>query len=561
MSEVTWVPRIGAEFAGYRLESLIGHGGMSIVYRAEHLRLGRTVAVKLLSPQLSEDESFRERFERESRLAASLDHPNIIPIYEAGDENGVFFIAMRYVDGADLKTRLNEGGRLDPDKVAPLIAQVAAALEAAHAKGLIHRDVKPANILIASGAGPGGADHVYLSDFGIAKHTTAAGLTKTGMFVGTADYASPEQIEGKPLDGRADVYALGCVVYEALTAERAYEKDSEVGMMYAHLLEGAPSVTAKLPELPPEIDGVVAKAMAKSRDDRYATPTELALAVGRALGTATGPRAAETVLAGGAATSDRPPPPPTEESASPPPAAGGRGRRPRVIALALAGAAVLAAAVVVPILVLTGGSNESASSTSSTTTTTNTTPQPRAPSTLLAVLLPTQIARDCTSTPKPSSGVVEAESCRAAEGAPESEPDAFDLTFYSSAGGLERAYQAAFKRADTGGNKIAKCSGTAGERVWIHVTTGKRGGRRFCYLDSSGTFVVVWTHEKLGSADHVDMLGSARQAGRAPTIFRSWWNPVNDFIGKCRPAISQEVCLSTINRLTGSVPGGGLPKR
>ncbi len=558
MGEVTWVPRIGAEFAGYRLESLIGHGGMSIVYRAEHIRLGRTVALKLLSPQLSEDESFRERFERESRLAASLDHPNIIPIYEAGDRDGVFYIAMRYVAGADLKTRLKESGPLEPDNAASFVAQVAAALEAAHAKGLIHRDVKPGNVLIASGAGPGGADHVYLSDFGIAKHTASVGLTRTGMFVGTADYASPEQIEGKQLDGRADVYGLGCVVYEALTAERAYEKDSEVGMMYAHLLEEAPRVTAKRPELPPEIDSVVAKAMAKSRDDRYATPTELALAVDQALHAGTGPQAAETVLAGGPAAAERPPSPPTGEPASPPAAAGGRGGRSRLVAVTLAGAAALAVAVAVAIVVFTGGDDNTSSATSpggGTSTTTS----PQAASTLLSVLVPTQIARDCISTPKPSRGVVESESCRPPEGASEAQPDGFELTFYPSARGLERAYQSTLEQAGTGGNRITKCGATTGERVWIHQATGKRGGRRFCYLDAQGNFVVVWTHEKLGSDDHVDMLAQATQEGRAPTIFASWWNAVNDFIGKCRPAISQDVCVTTINKLTGSIPGGGLP--
>ena len=155
MSDVSWIPRIGDEFAGYRLVSLLGHGGMSIVYRAEHIALERTVALKLLSPQLSDDEDFRERFQRESKVAASLEHPNIIPIYEAGGENGVFYIAMRYVDGADLKTRLKESGQLEAQQVVSFVAQVAAALEAAHARGLIHRDVKPANILIAPGAGRG----------------------------------------------------------------------------------------------------------------------------------------------------------------------------------------------------------------------------------------------------------------------------------------------------------------------------------------------------------------------------------------------------------------------
>lgn len=193
---MSWVPRIGAEFAGYKLDSLLGHGGMSIVYRAEHLSLGRTVALKLLAPQLSEDQAFRERFTRESRLAASLDHPNIIPIYEAGEEDGVFWIAMRYVDGSDAKNMLKQEGPLDPERAVDIIVPVASALGAAHGKGLVHRDVKPANILLA-GDGLDEDSHVYLSDFGVAKHSASRALTKTGIFVGTAEYASPEQIEGK----------------------------------------------------------------------------------------------------------------------------------------------------------------------------------------------------------------------------------------------------------------------------------------------------------------------------------------------------------------------------
>jgi serine/threonine-protein kinase len=306
VSDVHWIPRIGDEYAGYRLVSLIGHGGMSIVYKAEHIKLERTVALKLLSPQLSEDEDFRERFQRESKVAAALEHPNIIPIYEAGDENGVFYIAMRYVDGADLKTRLKQDGPLDAAQVASLVSQVAAALEAAHEKGLIHRDVKPANILIAVGAGVEGSDHAYLSDFGVAKNTAAAGFTKTGLFVGTADYASPEQIEGRELDGRADVYSLGCVTYEALTATPTYEKDSEVAMMYAHLLEPPPKLTEKRPDLSPEVDEVIAKAVAKSKEDRYARPTDFAVALKQAVAAgavgaaaaAPQPGGGETVLAG-----------------------------------------------------------------------------------------------------------------------------------------------------------------------------------------------------------------------------------------------------------------------
>ena len=308
---VAWVPRIGAEFGGYRLESLIGHGGMSIVYRAEHLSLERTVALKLLAPQLSEDEAFRERFLRESRLAASLDHPNVIPIFEAGEEEGVFFIAMRFVDGLDLKTLLKREGALPLDRTSSIISQVASALGAAHAKGLVHRDVKPANILLAAGYGDDEiSDHAYLSDFGVVKHGASRPLTQTGMFVGTAEYASPEQIEGKELDGRADVYALGCVVYECLTGMPAYDKDSEVALMYAHLLEPPPQVSPKRPDLPPQVDEVVANGMAKQRDQRYGTPRELAAALRDLAGTSARPVTSagptqlasnETVLAAGAA--------------------------------------------------------------------------------------------------------------------------------------------------------------------------------------------------------------------------------------------------------------------
>ena len=247
---ISWVPKIGAEFAGYRLDALLGHGGMSIVYRAEHIALGRKVALKLLSPQLGEDESFRERFIRESRLAASLDHPNIIPIYEAAEAEDTFFIAMRYVEGADLRAVLRQGP-IEPNRLVTIIDQTANALAAAHAHGLVHRDVKPANILIDRGDVRGEPDHIYLSDFGVAKQTAAPGVTRAGTFVGTAEYSAPEQIEGKELDARADVYSLGCMIYECLTGSTAYDKDTDVALMYAHLLEPPPQVSDRRPDLPP----------------------------------------------------------------------------------------------------------------------------------------------------------------------------------------------------------------------------------------------------------------------------------------------------------------------
>src|SRR5688572_4778011 len=215
----------GSVIAGYRIDSLIGRGGMAVVYRAEDMRLGRKVALKLLTPHLADNEQFRQRFIQESRLAASLDHPNIVPIYEAGEADGQLFIAMRYVIGSDLKALLTaEGGRLPDERTVQLIGQIGDALDSAHEAGLVHRDVKPGNILVAAGhdqSRPGHGDHVYLTDFGLTKRTSAlsGGLTGTGHFLGTVDYVSPEQIQGKPAGSGADMYALGCVLYECLTGQ------------------------------------------------------------------------------------------------------------------------------------------------------------------------------------------------------------------------------------------------------------------------------------------------------------------------------------------------------
>ena len=536
MSDVSWIPRIGDEFAGYRLVSLLGHGGMSIVYRAEHIALERTVALKLLSPRLSDDEDFRERFQRESKVAASLEHPNIIPIYEAGGENGVFYIAMRYVDGADLKTRLKESGRLEAQQVVSFVAQVAAALEAAHARGLIHRDVKPANILIAPGAGLEGSDHVYLSDFGVAKNTGAAGLTKTGLFVGTAEYASPEQIEGKELDGRADIYSLGCVTYEALTGAPTYEKESEVAMMYAHLLEPPPKLSERRPDLGFPVDEVIAKAVAKSRDDRYARPSEFALALRQAVG-ANAPVGPETILAGSALTAPaapaekpaEPEPTPTEPEPTPQPtaaAAAGASNRRKLIAGGGILAVIVAAGVLIPLLALSGGkssSPETAAARSTGAITAGTpTVAPEAAS-LLSVVAPSQVTKECTAQSAPANGAVETFVCVSAPTDPTSVPNAFRFSFYPRAQALLRAYGQEFTRARGAGNTLVKCgSAPAGERAWIHPT-GKRGGRFFCHQDAKGNFVIVWTHEKLGSTDHVDMLGTATEPGRAPPSRGRGW--------------------------------------
>jgi predicted Ser/Thr protein kinase len=303
----------GTEIAGYRIESPLGRGGMGAVYVATHLRLGRRDALKVLMPELAEDAGFRERFIRESQLAASLEHPNIIPIYDADEEDGYLFIAMRYVAGSDLKGMIDRKGRLSPQEVLPIIEQAGAALDAAHAAGLVHRDVKPANILVDERNG-----HVYLTDFGIAKSAGAAGLTRTGSFVGTVDYCAPEQIEGKPVDGRTDVYALGCVLYQCVTGQPPYPKDSDVAVIHAHLAEPPPAASTKQPDLPQALDGVLVTAMAKYPDVRFATCTALADALKAAIDGAPAP-AKPTV----AATSPPPPaaPPPLAAPQAPAPPA------------------------------------------------------------------------------------------------------------------------------------------------------------------------------------------------------------------------------------------------
>ncbi|HEY3213732.1 MAG TPA: BTAD domain-containing putative transcriptional regulator [Actinomycetota bacterium] len=275
----------GTEVAGYRIERTLGRGGMSVVYLAEHDWLQRKVALKVLSPQLAEDERFRERFVRESRLAASLDHPNVIPIYEAGASGGDLFIAMRYVEGTDLRTLLHESGAIEPASTLAIVRQVAAALDAAHEQGLVHRDVKPGNVLLARQRGSEAGEHVYLSDFGLTKRSASdSGITGTGQFVGTLDYAAPEQFKGGVPDARTDVYSLGCVLFECLTGSPPFTSENDAGLMYAHLQGEPPSVTARQPELPREIDRVVAMAMAKAPADRQQTAGALAADAARALG-------------------------------------------------------------------------------------------------------------------------------------------------------------------------------------------------------------------------------------------------------------------------------------
>ena len=269
---------VGSEIAGYRVTGLLGRGGMGFVYEAEHAILGRKAAIKTLSNDLGSDGDFRERFIQESQMVAALDHPSIIPIYDAGEENGIVYIAMRHVDGGDLQGLIGQG-LLELDRAVSILEQVAGALDAAHARELVHRDVKPANVLIDSSS-----DRVYLTDFGIAKRARTRGLTRTGFFVGTLDYAAPEQIQGKQVGPQADVYAFGCLLFECLTGQKPFDRETDVAVMHAHLLDPVPSATELRPELPAALDDVLARALAKNEEERTASCREVIEAVRASLG-------------------------------------------------------------------------------------------------------------------------------------------------------------------------------------------------------------------------------------------------------------------------------------
>ena len=258
----------GTVFAGHRIETVAGRGGMGVVYRATQLALDRTVALKVIAAGLLEDQTVRARFVRESKIAASIDHPNVIPIYYAGEEDGIAYIAMRYVAGDDVRSLVRRDGPLDPERAARIVAQTGGALDAAHAAGLVHRDIKPANVLL------GPEDHAYLTDFGLTKHALSmAGTTKPGHWVGTLDYVAPEQIRGERVDARADVYALGCLLYYTLTGEVPYKREGDEARLWAHLHDPPPKPSAH--GVPEVFDDVIARALAKDPEERYPSAGDL----------------------------------------------------------------------------------------------------------------------------------------------------------------------------------------------------------------------------------------------------------------------------------------------
>jgi serine/threonine-protein kinase len=261
---------VGSQVAGYQIVEQIGRGGMAVVYRAFDTRLDRSVALKILAPELARDAAFRQRFLREMRSAAAVDHPHIVPVFDAGDAEGHLYIAMRYVSGQDMRTLLNRERTLPAARTAHIVTQVASALDEAHSHGLVHRDVKPGNMLLGRVAGSGQPDHVYLSDFGLSKRSLSqVSITSAGEFLGTLDYMAPEQIESRQVDGRADQYSLACTAYEMLAGEPPFRREQGLAVMWAQLSTPAPPLTAKRPDLPPAVDEVMAKGLAKTPADRY----------------------------------------------------------------------------------------------------------------------------------------------------------------------------------------------------------------------------------------------------------------------------------------------------
>jgi hypothetical protein len=381
---------LGTVFAGHRLDAVAGRGGMGVVYKATHLALDRVVALKLIAPEISGDEQFRERFKQESMTAAALDHPNVVPIYDAGEEHGQLYVTMRHVPGTDLRALIEQSGALPPAEAASIIAQIADALDAAHERGLVHRDVKPGNILIED---RGGRRHAYLTDFGLTKHAASdSGMTKTGMFVGTLDYIAPEQLQGQAVDARTDVYSLACVLYQAVTGQVPYPRDSEPSKMWAHMGEDPPKVRQVRADVPDAFEEVVERGMAKKPEDRYPSTGDLGRAALAAAEDRQATQVERSVATGDAAPAHAMPPPvvsmpapptgvasapaPTAGPAAPagpppPPGAGGpKNRTPLIVGAAVAGVIVLG---VILALALGGGGEDKGSDEPETTQASDTT--------------------------------------------------------------------------------------------------------------------------------------------------------------------------------------------
>jgi serine/threonine protein kinase len=556
------LPMVGDEFAGYRLRAVVGRGGMSVVYQAENPRLGSVVALKVLAPEIATDDVFRARFLEESRIAASLNHPNVIPIYDMGPSDDLLYIAMRYVAGTDLRALLKKQAPLPPGDAIFLTGQAARALDAAHRKGLVHRDVKPGNLLIEHGQ-DGDPDHVYLSDFGITKYMLSrSGLTKTGEFLGTIDYVAPEQIQETPVDGRADEYSLGCVLYECLTGRVPFPKERDAAIIWAHVEEMPPPPSALQPELPAAVDDVFSRVLAKKPDDRYATCREFVDAARASLGiaatqagTSSQPRTSNTATVlraqhDGASPSDVI----GQRGSVAPPAAGGRtgrdepapgahGGRPRkrwrwVAALA---AAVVLIGAGVGVYLGTRSSGNSSGSKGHTSMPMSTAMPFRASSSALdkALILANQSPLSMGFLPTSSCHNVNATTVTCTN--PTLAITGVTFRTYPSLAALYKAYEAEVQSTSHAPFKpnVSNCSDidTDGEISWNHaflhlpqfsVAQSESGmlnpetqaaGRMFCYLDNASQEHIVWTQTE-------GRLLAFVVGGPHPNVY-DWWHGVH----------------------------------
>src|SRR3954470_4907696 len=373
---------VGGQLGSYLIESVIGRGGMSTVYRARHSRLGTAVALKVLADELGTDDAFRERFLREAKMAAGIDHPNVVPIFDTGMHDGALYMVMRYVAGGDLKALLRASGPLSPPDTLAILGPVARALDAAHRHGLVHRDVKPANILIQRAA-DGEIEHVYLSDFGITKHAgSVSGLTGTGALVGTVDYMAPEQIESGTVSARTDVYALGFVFYQCVTGRVPFDRDGDAAVLWAHVSDTIEPPSVASSAVPAALDGPIARAMAKDPADRYGGCRDFIDACTAALGAGAGVATGMGTPTQVSAPTDPITPPPAEPpvpvaaaaAADPPgrPPSGERSwiaRHGWIVAL---GVVLVAGAFAAGIALSGGGSDDKSGKSASNTTTTPT---------------------------------------------------------------------------------------------------------------------------------------------------------------------------------------------
>ena len=572
------LPLVGDEFAGYRLRSVLGRGGMSAVYQAENPRLGNVIALKILAPELAADDVFRTRFLEESRIAAAMNHPHVIPIHDMGSSGGLLYIAMRCVAGTDLRQMIAKRGRLQPDVALFLLSQAARALDAAHRRGLVHRDVKPGNLLIERGGDDGEPDHLYLADFGITKRAMSrSGLSSTGQFLGTVDYVAPEQIQGMAADGMSDQYSLGCVLYECLTGRAPFEKDLDAAVIWAHVEEQPARPTLLRPDLPPAVDEVFARVLAKQPGDRYETCRDFMAEARDALGDAAArpPRILsapvgypaelthETADQDAGLDAGGPPPGGFDGFDGWPPRRQPRRRGQRGRWLACAAAFVLLAAGITAWTGLTHGSAAgsghprpvSASSMGSSTgspmrssmassaAASPAAAQP-APSALMRALALADESNPATGKLPPASckqqGTTMATCLNPAPGIDEA-----SFRIYPSLTALYAAYETLAKSLNSGHfrQNVQDCGLAApspvGEVAWNHefehpriysvqqmemgmVPLDKAAGRVFCLFTNSGTEDVVWTQ------DNGNLLGMVSGGPHADVWY--WWSAVHHSI-------------------------------